>query len=90
MLFYLQPLLATGKVAVLASLFEHHSNLLPWRESGARVVLVDETDEGLINIRHLEEELQRLTLAGFKVIGTFCAASNITGQVREPQSILTL
>lgn len=44
---------------------------------------MNETEEGLVNIEHLEEELQRLTQSGFKIIGTFCAASNITGQVRE-------
>jgi len=45
------------------------------------VTLIDETEEGLVDLKHLEEELIRLTTSGFKVIGSFCAASNITGQV---------
>ena len=91
------------RVVVFASLFEHHSNLLPWRESGAEVVLIDEREDGSVDVEHLERELFRVSsldreLArspnlekelvrspnlGFKMIGSFCAASNITGQLND-------
>ena len=68
---------------VFASLFEHHSNLLPWRESGADVVLIDELEDGAIDLDQLERELKRHSLLGRKLIGSFCAASNITGQLND-------
>jgi selenocysteine lyase/cysteine desulfurase len=71
------------RVVVFASIFEHHSNLLPWRESGADVVLIDEREDGSIDAQHLERELVRGSSLGLKMIGTFCAASNITGQLND-------
>ena len=41
--------------------FEHHSNLLPWREMGADMVRVRETRTGLVDIDHLREELKVTT-----------------------------
>ena len=37
--------------------YEHHSSLLPWRESGATVVNINEADNGSIDISHLQHEL---------------------------------
>ena len=70
-------------MVVFASLFEHHSNLLPWRESGAEVVLIDELDDGSVDLDQLDRELVRNSGLGVKMIGTFCAASNITGQLND-------
>jgi selenocysteine lyase/cysteine desulfurase len=39
--------------------YEHHSNELPWRESIADVVVIDEDEDGRVDRRHLEEELRR-------------------------------
>ena len=37
---------------------EHHSNLLPWRESGAEVITIPEdTTNGMVNIAELERYL---------------------------------
>ena len=38
--------------------FEHHSNLLPWREAGATVILIKENAQGLADIIDLEEKLK--------------------------------
>ena len=38
--------------------FEHHSNLLPWREIATRVIRIAETDDGLVDAKHLETELK--------------------------------
>ncbi|CAH1777963.1 unnamed protein product, partial [Owenia fusiformis] len=59
--------------------YEHHSNLLPWKEIGAEVVRVRETREGLVDSTHLEFELQRAANTKKQLIGCFSAASNITG-----------
>ena len=67
----------------MCSLYEHHSNLLPWRESGAEVVLIDELDDGTIDLKQLESKLVHFSKLGFKIIGSFCAASHITGQLND-------
>ena len=38
--------------------YEHHSNELPWRESLADVVTIDEDADGRIDLAHLEAELR--------------------------------
>ncbi|MEE2829083.1 MAG: aminotransferase class V-fold PLP-dependent enzyme [Myxococcota bacterium] len=58
--------------------YEHHSNELPWRESIADVVTIDEDADGLIDLQHLEQELLRYADRPLK-IGSFSAASNVTG-----------
>ncbi|XP_054261315.1 uncharacterized protein LOC128985628 isoform X2 [Macrosteles quadrilineatus] len=60
---------------------EHHSNLLPWRELGAKIVRISETKEGFLDLVDLENQLQfQRTVEGDRtLIGCFSAASNITG-----------
>jgi len=58
--------------------YEHHSNELPWRESIADVVTIDEDSDGLIDLKHLERELMKYADRPLK-IGSFSAASNVTG-----------
>ncbi|MCO4772638.1 MAG: aminotransferase class V-fold PLP-dependent enzyme [Deltaproteobacteria bacterium] len=58
--------------------YEHHSNELPWRESIANVVTIDEDADGRIDLVHLENELRRYADRPLK-IGSFSAASNVTG-----------
>ncbi len=58
--------------------FEHHSNELPWRESIADVVVINEDADGHIDLAHLERELIAYAARPLK-IGSFSAASNVTG-----------
>ncbi len=58
--------------------FEHHSNELPWRESIADVVVIPEDADGHIDKDRLEAELVRYADRPLK-IGSFSAASNVTG-----------
>jgi selenocysteine lyase/cysteine desulfurase len=69
--------------------FEHHSNELPWRESIAEVVVIHEDLDGHIDLRHLEEELVRFADRPLK-IGSFSAASNVTGIGTDARAIATL
>jgi selenocysteine lyase/cysteine desulfurase len=62
--------------------YEHHSNELPWRESVADVVTVPLDGTGAIDLVHLEYELRRHADRTVK-IGSFSAASNVTGIVSE-------
>jgi selenocysteine lyase/cysteine desulfurase len=58
--------------------YEHHSNELPWRESIADVVVIREDADGRVDLGHLEQELTRHAARPLK-IGSFSAASNVTG-----------
>ncbi len=69
--------------------FEHHSNELPWRESIADVVVIPEDRDGHIDVALLETELIRYRDRPLK-IGSFSAASNVTGIVTDAHSISDL
>jgi selenocysteine lyase/cysteine desulfurase len=58
--------------------YEHHSNDLPWRESNAEIVRIPLNDYGDICLVSLKRELQSHPDNPLK-IGTFSAASNVTG-----------
>jgi selenocysteine lyase/cysteine desulfurase len=66
--------------------FEHHSNELPWRESIADVVLIPQDSDGHIDVAALEAELERYAARPLK-IGSFSAASNVTGIVSDTDRI---
>ena len=63
--------------------YEHHSNEISWRESLASVVEVRLDSTGGIDLGHLEALLQEPQYQGRKRIGSFSAASNVTG-MRSP------
>ncbi len=69
--------------------FEHHSNELPWRESIADVVTIREDREGHVDLDQLREELDRYADRPLK-IGSFSAASNVTGIVSDTYAISRL
>ncbi|HTR55996.1 MAG TPA: aminotransferase class V-fold PLP-dependent enzyme [Kofleriaceae bacterium] len=66
--------------------FEHHSNELPWRESIADVIVIHEDADGHIDLAHLEQELERFAARPLK-IGSFSAASNVTGIASDTTAI---
>jgi selenocysteine lyase/cysteine desulfurase len=63
--------------------YEHHSNEISWRENMSTVVEVNLDAEGGIDLAHLESLLQNPAYQGRKRIGSFSAASNVTG-MRTP------
>ncbi|MGB9374638.1 MAG: aminotransferase class V-fold PLP-dependent enzyme, partial [Jiangellales bacterium] len=69
--------------------FEHHSNELPWRESIADVVRIGEDGDGHVCQETLAERL--VEYAGRPVkIGSFSAASNVTGIITDTAGISAL
>ncbi len=66
--------------------FEHHSNELPWRESIADVVQIPEDADGHIDADRLAAELQKYADRPL-LIGSFSAASNVTGIVSDTHRI---
>ncbi|MGZ4533615.1 MAG: aminotransferase class V-fold PLP-dependent enzyme, partial [Mycobacteriaceae bacterium] len=69
--------------------FEHHSNELPWRESIADVVVIPQDTDGHIDAAALQDELVRHEMRPLK-IGSFSAASNVTGIVSDAHQISAL
>jgi selenocysteine lyase/cysteine desulfurase len=66
--------------------YEHHSNDLPWRESICDVVTIHEDVDGHIDQSHLREMLALYAKRPLK-IGSFSAASNVTGIISDTYSI---
>jgi selenocysteine lyase/cysteine desulfurase len=69
--------------------FEHHSNELPWRESIADVVVCPQDSDGHVDLDFLESELQRYADRPLR-IGSFSAASNVTGILSDVAGISKL
>ncbi|KAK0047815.1 cysteine desulfurase [Biomphalaria pfeifferi] len=73
---------------VLLGPYEHHSNILPWIEIKAKVIHIKQTREGLINLQHLEQELKDIQDGPKRtIIGSFSAASNVTGILTDTVAI---
>ncbi|MCA9705617.1 MAG: aminotransferase class V-fold PLP-dependent enzyme [Myxococcales bacterium] len=66
--------------------YEHHSNELPWVESIADVVEIALSPAGAIDLRDLERELSRHAERPLK-LGSFSAASNVTGVLSDVAAI---
>src|SRR5690349_9152970 len=80
---------AEQRPVVFIGPYEHHSNELPWRESIADVVVIHEDHDGHIDQAQLEQELNRYAERPLK-IGSFSAASNVTGIISDWKAISAL
>lgn len=81
--------LSGEKVFVFHGPFEHHSNVLPWREGYFEVVPVRITPDGLVDLDDLETQLVQYRGKG-TLIGSFSAASNVTGIISPIDEITRL
>ncbi len=70
--------------------YEHHSNEISWRENLATVVAVHLDKEGGVDLGHLEALLRDPRYQGRKRIGSFSAASNVTGMKSPVHEIAAL
>lgn len=73
-------------VHVLVGPYEHHSNILPWRESGALVTEIQEAPGGGVNLEHLKAVLDQVNNNAI-VVGAFSAASNVTGAFSNQMAV---
>lgn len=80
---------AEERPVVFIGPFEHHSNELPWRESIADVVTIPEDADGHVDIAALRAALTTYADRPLK-IGSFSAASNVTGIVTDTCAIASL
>ncbi|WP_241005333.1 aminotransferase class V-fold PLP-dependent enzyme [Nocardioides sp. zg-1228] len=80
---------ADERPVVFLGPFEHHSNEVSWRETIADVVTIHEDADGRVSLDHLREELDRHADRPLK-IGSFSAASNVTGIVTDTEGVADL
>ena len=73
---------AEQRPVVFVGPFEHHSNELAWRETIADVVEIPEDHDGHLDLEVLEQRLKEYAGRPLR-IGTFSAASNVTGIVTD-------
>ncbi|KAG0072472.1 hypothetical protein BGZ89_005862 [Linnemannia elongata] len=82
-------LLPQDRPVVFLSIQEHHSNLLPWRDSRADVVVIPENSDHRLDLAILEEQLILHHDRPLK-LGSFTAGSNITGVLNDTVAISEL
>lgn len=63
---------------IFLSIFEHNSNSLPWRETGAKIIYIENDANNNFDYDNLKEKLNEYKNNIIK-LGSFSAASNITG-----------
>jgi selenocysteine lyase/cysteine desulfurase len=84
-----QQIPAAERPVVFIGPFEHHSNELPWRESIADVVMIPEDPDGHIDQAFLADQLREYANRPLR-IGSFSAASNVTGILSDVAGISAL
>lgn len=77
------------KAVVLIGPYEHHSNILPWRETGAEVIEIAEAREGGVDMDDLSRALD-VAAGADQVVGSFSAASNVTGILTDVDAVTRL
>lgn len=77
------------RAVVLIGPYEHHSNILPWRESGAEVIAIPEAAKGGPDMGALESALKDAA-STHVTIGAFSAASNVTGILTDADAVTRL
>lgn len=80
-LMELEQVYARDLPVVFIGPYEHHSNDISWRESFAEVVEIDLDAEGGISLADLQAKLTDPNYTNRMKIGSFSAASNVTGMI---------
>ena len=78
-----------SRPVVFVGPFEHHSNELPWRESLADVVVIPEDADGHVDLAALAHRLDEYAHRPLR-IGSFSAASNVTGILTDTDAVTRL
>ncbi|HHG89294.1 MAG TPA: aminotransferase class V-fold PLP-dependent enzyme [Devosia sp.] len=80
---------APGEASVFVGPYEHHSNILPWRESGAEIVEIDEAGHGGVDLVMLKAALMAREGRPL-LVGSFSAASNVAGALSDVAAVSEL
>ncbi len=74
-----QEFLMSKRPVVFIGPYEHHSNEISWRECFAEVVEIELDSKGELDLRDLEKKLKNEQYSNRMKIGSFSAASNVSG-----------
>lgn len=85
-----RSLLRGHQPVVFVGPYEHHSNELSWRQSLATTIEVRLDPTGHIDLEHLASLLQAAEYRDRPRIGSFSAASNVTGMRTDVHAIAAL
>jgi len=85
-----RKLLGRRQAVVFVGPYEHHSNEISWRQSLATTIEVRLDASGNIDLAHLEELLKDSAYQGRMRIGSFSAASNVTGIRTDVHKVASL
>ena len=75
-----------ARPVIFRSMMEHHSNDIAWRETIGDSVYVDFDEAGRISVEDLDAKLEKWKHRPWK-IGTFSAASNVTGILNDVHAL---
>jgi selenocysteine lyase/cysteine desulfurase len=79
---------------VILGPYEHHSNVLPWREITKDVFTVAIDSRGYVDMKDLKHILEsvhkRAKSEGRRIIGSFSAGSNVTGSLTDDVAVTNL
>lgn len=70
--------------------YEHHSNLLSWRQSLADVVEIGLDEDGLIDMEALRHKLETYQHPSRPLLGSFSACSNVSGIYTDTRALAQL
>lgn len=82
--------LAARRPVVFVGPYEHHSNEISWRQSLAETIEVRMDARGHMDLAHLESLLRDPAWQGRLRIGSFSAASNVTGLLTDVHAVASL
>lgn len=86
----LASLPAAERLVVFVGPYEHHSNEVTWRESLAEVVTIPLANDGQLDLAALEAALREERFRGRPKLGSFSAASNVTGLLTDVRAVAEL
>ncbi|KAJ9704062.1 hypothetical protein PVL29_005377 [Vitis rotundifolia] len=86
----LEILRSEERWVVFVGPYEHHSNLLSWRQSLAEVVEIGLDDDGLLDMEALRLQLESYRRSNRPLLGSFSACSNVTGIFTDTRALAQL
>ncbi|CAF3044998.1 unnamed protein product [Rotaria socialis] len=79
------------RTIVFISTFEHHSNILPWKETGIEIKQIPNNEQGLMDLDNLKQQLKYYHKQHHKhIICSFNAGSNVTGILTDVDTVSKL
>ena len=81
---------SSQRPVVFVGPYEHHSNEVSWRETLAEVVELPLCERGHLDLDALRAALKNPAYLGRPRIGSFSAASNVTGLLTDTRSVARL